>query len=357
MERNFENLSGRTFERWTVGRDYEIVHGQRKWNCQCACGTNRMVLESNLLSGKSKSCGCLSSELSKQRYRDLTNEPFGYLTAKHRDGYLHGRVAWFCECKCGNTCRATAHDLVEGHKTSCGCKMHEKGGKKMKNLRNQRMGKRIVALYPTDKRDYKGSVVWHCHCDCGNEIDFSEDSLVHGKYQSCGCLREDAEFVASNFNKGRHFYEGTCVESLGRKTRVDNKSGCTGVYRQKNNTYKVGITFQGVRYYLGVFDNFEDAVRVRKRAEQELHQDFADCYIGWLKYCRKTGWDVPFEFQVIKERGGYSIQKGSMPWMQSITKKMVYAGSRQELHTAKSEEELNGREKKSPSYDLSASNA
>lgn len=45
------------FERWTV-----LDTGGRKWLCECDCGTTRKVDKYNLISGGSKSCGCLSRE-------------------------------------------------------------------------------------------------------------------------------------------------------------------------------------------------------------------------------------------------------------------------------------------------------
>lgn len=323
MTTSFEDLSGRRFGRWKVTEHYEVINGQRKWGCICKCGTYRMVWENNLLSGKSNSCGCLSANLAKKRFKDLTDRKFGFLTAKYRDGYLYGRPAWFCECKCGNTCRASAHDLIEGHKTSCGCKSHEKGVQ-IKKLQNQRVGKKLTVLYPTEKRDYKGSVIWHCRCDCGKELDLSEDSIVHGNYQSCGCLREDAEYVAHNFRKNMHFLEGTCLELLKRKMRKDNTSGCTGVYPSKNGTYKASITFQGVRYPLGRFSKFEDAVKARRQAEQDIFEDFAEYYKQWQAYCQMTGQKVPFEFDVLKEQNGYSVRKGDIPRLQNRKDKIYY---------------------------------
>ena len=59
-----------------------------------------------------------------------------------------------------------------------------------KDLTGRRFG-RLLAEYPTDRRDHRGSVYWHCRCDCGNELDVSESSLMHGRYQSCGCLRKE----------------------------------------------------------------------------------------------------------------------------------------------------------------------
>ena len=56
--------TGHVFGRWTaLGR----VSGQRKWLCQCECGTVKTVATSHLRQGKSKSCGCLERELASAR--------------------------------------------------------------------------------------------------------------------------------------------------------------------------------------------------------------------------------------------------------------------------------------------------
>ena len=72
---------------------------------------------------------------------------------------------------------------------------------------------------------------------CGNEIDVSEDKLVHG-------------------------IDGTYVEILEkRKHRSDNKSGFRGVYRLKNGKFRVVIGFKGKKYTVGIFHTFEEAVQ------------------------------------------------------------------------------------------------
>ncbi len=61
-------MIGKVFKRWTVlNKDLTVTKKPNKWNCKCSCGTTRSVQEPNLKNGKSKSCGCLSRELSKKR--------------------------------------------------------------------------------------------------------------------------------------------------------------------------------------------------------------------------------------------------------------------------------------------------
>lgn len=62
-EVSFENLIGRVFSRWSVlefqGRS---AHGICLWLVECECGVQKTISGSSLLSGESRSCGCLQRE-------------------------------------------------------------------------------------------------------------------------------------------------------------------------------------------------------------------------------------------------------------------------------------------------------
>ena len=63
-------LTGKKFGRWTVVS--EAGRGKRRavtWLCRCECGTQKVISGNNLRSGNTKSCGCLSQELSSRRNR------------------------------------------------------------------------------------------------------------------------------------------------------------------------------------------------------------------------------------------------------------------------------------------------
>lgn len=141
------------------------------------------------------------------------------------------------------------------------------------------IGKRfdqLVVIEKTEKRDYKGSVMWKCRCDCGTECTYSEDELVHHRIRSCGCYRLNV--LNHNLNNGLHRTQGTCLERLCiSKARADSKSGYVGIYITTKGRYRATIGLQGKRYNLGTYSTLEEAIRARKHGE-ELHHEFLQKY-------------------------------------------------------------------------------
>ncbi len=177
----------------------------------------------------------------------------------------------------------------------------------IKDIAGRRFG-RLKALYPTDKRDSKGSVIWHCQCDCGNACEVSQDKLVRHNTTSCGCLRQAQ---GASIHEKLHNVDGTCIEWLGkRKTRRDNKTGVKGVFRLKNGHYRATIGFKGKRYVLGTFDDFEDAKAVREQAEALIHGGFVKAWEGWqVRAAQDPDWAKAnsLRFEVEKTPGGFAI--------------------------------------------------
>lgn len=68
MPRIAKDFTGHTFGYLTV--DYEILPRTkpRKWSCNCSCGASTVVIQGNLLSGTSKSCGCYRAEAARVQH-------------------------------------------------------------------------------------------------------------------------------------------------------------------------------------------------------------------------------------------------------------------------------------------------
>ena len=306
-------LTGQIFHRWTVLEDYELTpKGERKWHCRCTCGKERYVLERSLKSGGSVSCGCLRKErVSQSRTPDLTGKQFGDLTVLQKLEPTRGPVKWLCQCACGETCQVAGTLLVTGRKTRCSGKAHEKHYA-YTDITGQKFG-RLTALHPARRYDKSGSVIWHCRCDCGREVEASYNSLLYANKRSCGCKRkEHGEKLATYLTH----VAGTSIDILkSKKLPSDNTTGHKGVYLVKGK-YLAKIVFQKKQYCLGTYTKIEDAVQARTKAEQLLFDGFSEYYENWQKQAEADPeWARQNPIQVDVIRNGQELQLRLMPFL------------------------------------------
>lgn len=78
-------LSGKTFGRWLVLRDYKIISFRTYWACRCLCGKRRWVQAKHLREGNTRSCGCLRNKLLSTR---MTTHGFSKKTCREKRAYL-----------------------------------------------------------------------------------------------------------------------------------------------------------------------------------------------------------------------------------------------------------------------------
>jgi len=124
---------GDRFGMWEViGGAASKKVGRRQYNadcvlCRCDCGNEREVMEQALLSGHSRSCGCVS-----HKPHDLTGKRFGRVLVIKKDTPHvtpggQRKTKWKCLCDCGQTVSVMATNLVRGKQVSCGCYISEVG--------------------------------------------------------------------------------------------------------------------------------------------------------------------------------------------------------------------------------------
>lgn len=90
------DLSGKRYGRLLVerqaGRD---KHGNVMWLCKCDCGTEKEISGVHLRQGRTKSCGCLNSELARSRkYKHgMSKDPiYCVWNNLHRRSYGNGEI-------------------------------------------------------------------------------------------------------------------------------------------------------------------------------------------------------------------------------------------------------------------------
>ena len=69
MDKKIKDISGRVFGKLKVVEFYDRdkIKKRTKWKCQCECGKEVVVDLKNLMSGNSKSCGCVGSKKISDR--------------------------------------------------------------------------------------------------------------------------------------------------------------------------------------------------------------------------------------------------------------------------------------------------
>lgn len=296
-------LPGQKVGRLTITDKYiKNDKGEKKYLCHCDCGNEKYILERTLRYGGAESCGCLRKENAlKAVSHDLEGKVFGELTVlyKAENQRKNGGVWWTCRCSCGNLYDVPGTLLVTGKRTDCGRENHKKAYHSA-DIAGQNFNM-LTALYPTEERDYKGSVIWHCRCACGNEVDISYNALMYSNIQSCGCRKKEHD---EKLNTYLTHVAGTSLDMVkSKKLPADNTTGCKGVYFIRGK-YVAKIVFQKKQYYLGAYSNIEEAVEARKEAEAVLFDGFAAYYEKYRERAEANpAWaeEHPVEIRVSKD--------------------------------------------------------
>lgn len=64
--RNFKDLTGQKMHRLTFLEFVDMAaNGNSRWKVRCDCGTEFIVIASNVRNGGTKSCGCYRNEKNK----------------------------------------------------------------------------------------------------------------------------------------------------------------------------------------------------------------------------------------------------------------------------------------------------
>lgn len=149
--------------------DSEYVTGQHTYLCVCDCGKTVMKTDSYLRkkSGVIPSCGCVKQETLNPRIKNVVGMKYGRLTVLD-DIPFSGVRKLKCICDCGNVKYIAKRDVLSGHTKSCGCLQPEKASDSLqKDWSGYVSPYGIEILYPEHKEPGK-PWVWACRCFCGN---------------------------------------------------------------------------------------------------------------------------------------------------------------------------------------------
>jgi hypothetical protein len=109
---------GTVFGRLTVAGETRVgARNERAMICRCECGAEKVVQLTHLTTGHTTSCGCL-----RLGHAGIPPDTvFGRLTTVEPAHAINGRIAMLCQCECGKQRIALVAKLLSGHTKSCGC--------------------------------------------------------------------------------------------------------------------------------------------------------------------------------------------------------------------------------------------
>ena len=120
-------LTGRVFGKWTVLERAPSPTGgtRRYWLCRCECGTERVIIGSNLTCGSTTRCRiCHTRAIARipkpTRRKDMTGEMFGkWMVLAYSHANAKKLAFWVCVCECGTTKAVGGESLRNGRSMQC----------------------------------------------------------------------------------------------------------------------------------------------------------------------------------------------------------------------------------------------
>lgn len=235
---------------------------------------------------------------------DLVGERYGRLTvlesAEPTIYQVNGKPRpypnWWCKCDCGGKIIVSQAHLRSGHTQSCGCYNKERikiSNKQRSVLNTYDLSGEYGIGYTSkgeefwfDLEDYDKIKDYHWHLD-SNKYPVTSFYNNEGKRTSKrmhqlifltepGFMVDHISTENKFDNRKSNLRQATYPDNgHNHKTQTNNTSGKTGVsYDKRKNKWIARIWYLKKCIYLGAFDTFKEAVKIRETAEKELFGDF-----------------------------------------------------------------------------------
>lgn len=232
---------------------------------------------------------------------EMIGKKFGRLLVKREAGKdSKGAYMYECDCDCGNTHTANGCKLRDGSIKSCGCLQKE-----LLALRSKKTIKWEIIDDNTVKGttnnlggidfyiDYEDFEKCKNICWSAQRSDKSHTYYIHGKTTYGGQCEYLHRFILGLSNEDNvevdhkdHNGTNNIKKNLRIATKVQNamnmskfnttKSGYHGVYWKENvNKWAVEIWENKNRRYLGLYSDLNEAIKVRKEAEEKYYKNWS----------------------------------------------------------------------------------
>lgn len=232
-----KNIAGKRFNKLTAIRfEYNRREPSGKscqyWLFRCDCGKEKIIKKHCVVSGGTKSCGCIQKE------KDITGQKFNSLTAiKFDHKSKKGDYYWLFRCDCGREKIIRKGDVTSGYVCSCGCVSKIRTSKESlytkwstmkarcfrKNATNYNIyGGRGIKVCDTWKKDFMSFYNWAINN--GYKEGLTLDRIdVNGNYCPENCRWVTMKEQSRNKRDNRLItYRGDtmCVSAMAEKYKV-----------------------------------------------------------------------------------------------------------------------------------------
>lgn len=200
-----QDLTGQKFGLLTVkGMVYNFEGtNETRCICDCDCGNTDVIkIPYSLKTGKIKSCGCIKGVSQRQK---LEGKKFGKLLVVEEIFISSDNHKLRCLCDCGNEIVLSRRDVMTGHTKSCGCLKKEFMKEYYENHdQSGYISDYGVEILDRAGKNSKGQTLWNCKCGlCGRIFQELPARIKDNHVRSCGCLvRSSREmFIEKFFNE------------------------------------------------------------------------------------------------------------------------------------------------------------
>lgn len=247
------------------------------WNCICEACDSLIILNHKTITSKKKTtCGC---KLRTLKFK--SGNRFGKLTiVSEAEKSKNGVRQLLCQCDCGKETTVRANNLTSGNTTSCGCVGEE--SRRTHGMSNTRVYQIHEGMLRRCREDLKEQFPFHA--GKGVKVCKEWNPQLGGSfenfYRDMGDPPEghslDRIDGQKDYSKNNCRWATPSVQGYNKNLDPNNTSGKSGVsFYKQNNKWSSEIHVEGEHIRLGMFNDFEEAVKARKSAELK--------YYGWNK--------------------------------------------------------------------------